>query len=137
MKKSCPFCGFKPIVSKHAPKINGKHQWQIACENEYCVFNPREHGFESKEQAIEIWNIRIENDLNTRRIMGLSEKKLEDINELLKFIDHQQKENNKNIINLMYPIINRLRLEPEFIPNSDYSDAECVGWELIKKLAKV
>ena len=69
--------------------------------------------------------------------MGVSKKKLEDVNELLKFIDQQQRYNYRNIIDLMYPIINRLRLDSEFIPNSDYSDAECVGWGLIKKLAKV
>ena len=69
--------------------------------------------------------------------MGVSEKKLEDVNELLKFIDHQQRYNYRNIIDLMYPIINRLRLDSEFIPDIDYSDSECVGWELIKKLAKV
>ena len=69
--------------------------------------------------------------------MGVSKKKLEDVNELLKFIDHQQRYNYKNIIDLMYPIINRLRLDPEFIPDINYSDSECVVWGLIKKLAQV
>ena len=54
--KSCPFCGLRPIITTHAPKVDGKYQWQIGCEEDFCMFNPEAHGFGSKEQAIKVWN---------------------------------------------------------------------------------
>ena len=58
--KGCPFCGGKPIVTEHMPKINGKPQWQIGCEENFCLISPGAHGFGTKEQAIKSWNAREE-----------------------------------------------------------------------------
>jgi hypothetical protein len=54
--KTCPFCGITPIITECAPKINGEYQWQIACEEDFCLLNPEAHGFGSKEQATKAWN---------------------------------------------------------------------------------
>jgi hypothetical protein len=67
-------------------------------------------------------------------IMGVSEKRLIEVEDFLNFLSI---ENPLYIIDLLFPIINRLKLDPHFIPDHKYSDVERVGWELIKKLAKV
>ena len=58
--KPCPFCGEMPAITEHAPKINGKYQWQIGCESSRCCFNPTIHFLDTKETAIKCWNYRVD-----------------------------------------------------------------------------
>ena len=56
--KNCPFCGREPTITEHMPKIHGEPQWQIGCEEDFCLISPGAYGFGSKEQAIKAWNSR-------------------------------------------------------------------------------
>jgi|GEM_PF-7053876 len=56
--KRCPFCGTYPKVTTHSPKIDGKYQFQIGCEEDLCFFSPTAHGFETMEIATKVWNTR-------------------------------------------------------------------------------
>ena len=75
--KNCPFCDSKPTITEHMPKIHGKPQWQIGCEEDFCLISPGRYGFGSKEQAIKAWNTRADTEddaqLNARKekIFGL------------------------------------------------------------------
>ena len=60
--RNCPFCGSEPTITEHMPKIHGEPQWQIGCEEDFCLISPGAYGFGSKEQAIKAWNSRPEDE---------------------------------------------------------------------------
>ena len=54
--KPCPFCGAKAIL--YAPSINDS--WSVICQNEDAECNVRLLYCNSKEEAIEQWNRRVD-----------------------------------------------------------------------------
>lgn len=56
--KICPFCG-KSAKLISIGGINFKPCFQVACNNESCFVMPRTDVFDTKEEAINKWNIRV------------------------------------------------------------------------------
>lgn len=57
--KCCPFCGARGTVRK---KINLK-AWIVECSNVKCPASYMiGYDYDSKEEAIEAWNRRVQND---------------------------------------------------------------------------
>ena len=56
--KPCPFCGFRAFAHK-MPKIDG---YRAYCGNEDCDIQPQTRLCYSREEAVEIWNKRVENE---------------------------------------------------------------------------
>lgn len=53
--KPCPFCGsIKGLEITHV----AHETFEIECQNIHCMFQPN-GVFETKEEAIELWNIKI------------------------------------------------------------------------------
>ena len=54
---SCPFCGKEPEIDQY--KVNGIMVWNVSCMNDECEVHVETDDFESKEEAITIWNQRV------------------------------------------------------------------------------
>ena len=67
--KPCPFCGSEATITEHMPKVHGKPQWQIGCEEDFCLMSPGAYGFGSKKQAIKAWNTRTRPNLDTGNLI--------------------------------------------------------------------
>lgn len=63
--KPCPFCGGEAIDT-----YNTHHKYIIYCENENCMMNQNEVGYESLEEAIEAWNRRADMQEIFEKIKG-------------------------------------------------------------------
>jgi hypothetical protein len=61
-------------------------------------------------------------------------KKLENLNDLLIFIDEQQQIGNDQIISKLRKIVNELFLQETLRMDISYSDAECIGYSIIQRL---
>ena len=59
--KPCPFCGkkAKAHLAEKYRFVNNLKEWRVYCENEFCGCNLF-HGHDTKEEAVEAWNRRIE-----------------------------------------------------------------------------
>lgn len=51
--KSCPFCGAEGDINYNYDK-----KFAPYCINEDCFLNELDHGFETEQEAIEVWNRR-------------------------------------------------------------------------------
>lgn len=54
--RKCPFCGKTPQVWEY---YKG---WSIECTHHECLVQPGTNIYKEKEEAIEAWNRRIENE---------------------------------------------------------------------------
>ena len=66
--RNCPFCGSEATITEHMPKVHGKPQWQIGCEEDFCLMSPGAYGFGSKKQAIKAWNTRADVELSKTEV---------------------------------------------------------------------
>lgn len=52
----CPFCGKEPEIDQD--EIRGIMHWNVGCMNDDCLVDVETIDFESKEDAVKVWNQR-------------------------------------------------------------------------------
>lgn len=58
--KPCPFCGGKAGISKMPPPI--LYKYRIVCGNPTCDLQPGTNWKQTKQEAIEVWNRRVNDE---------------------------------------------------------------------------
>ncbi len=64
--KPCPFCGELPGISQDEYTHKDGIFWTVECMNEDCRVYVKTDNFDTKEKAIEAWNIRISSSVDKR-----------------------------------------------------------------------
>ena len=64
--KPCPFCGGEPILDEDSVAFTNKPKscFQILCINRQCGVHLKTKWRETKQEAIEAWNRRVNDERN-------------------------------------------------------------------------
>lgn len=56
--KPCPFCGGEAKLQRYIDRYEGI-TFYVYCSGEFCEVFPATENFETEQQAIKAWNIRV------------------------------------------------------------------------------
>ena len=58
--KPCPFCGELPEIDQgeYTYKVKDRIYWAVGCMNDDCEVDVETDNFDTKEEAIKVWNTR-------------------------------------------------------------------------------
>ncbi len=64
--KPCPFCGELPGISQDEYTYKDGIFWTVECMSGDCRVYVKTDNLDTKEKAIEAWNVRISSPVDTR-----------------------------------------------------------------------